>query len=265
MESLGPFPDDWRRIHANVETHFSGNAPLQLGIVMQNERVRHIMTETVLSIGVHESVTKALRLFAHYPVHHLPVVDGLELKGMLSSADMLKLEHFIPKAGAPGSVALLTERFRIDSMMRQPVITAKLDDTIADAASRMTTHAIHALPVVDENNHLIGMVTTTDIMHALLHGIGLKPDLEQHAANRKPTELEVRRAIEAARSSTLNRTDTNGVAATMLFLHERNALLEELRQNVARYLHGGQDERLHTRLLKDMDRLDQQTELSIRL
>jgi hypothetical protein len=50
----------------------------------------------------------------------------------------------------------------------------------------------------------------------------------------------------------------------MLYLRARNALLEQLRQDVARYIHGAQDERLHTQLLNDLDRLGQQpSELSI--
>jgi CBS domain-containing protein len=152
-------------------------------------------------------------------------------------------------------------------MMRRPVITAGLDDTIADAASRMATHGIHALPVINENSHLLGIVTSTDIMQALLHGIGLKPRPERREAKRELTELEMRRAIEAAESATLSGTDTDGVAASMLYLHERNAMLEALRQDVARYLHG-QDERLHARLVKHIERLSQtgqQIELSIPL
>jgi CBS domain-containing protein len=71
--------------------------------------------------------------------------------------------------------------------MRSPVVTAGLDDTIADAASRMVTHAVHSLPVVDESNHLLGIVTTTDIMQALLHGIGLKK--RRNNAIRTPNPL----------------------------------------------------------------------------
>jgi CBS domain-containing protein len=54
--------------------------------------------------------------------------------------------------------------------MRRPVVTAKLDDTIADAVSRMASSGIHSLPVISEDNDLLGIVTTTDIMQALLHG-----------------------------------------------------------------------------------------------
>jgi CBS domain-containing membrane protein len=227
---------------------------------MLDERVRHIMTEAVLSIGVHEPITEALRIFAGYAVHHLPVVDGSELRGMLSTADMLKLEYFLPKSGTLGSAVLLNERFRIETIMRGPVFTANLDDTIADAASRMVVNGIHSLPVIDENNHLLGIVTTTDIMQGLLRGIGLKQRPKQQELRGRPTELVMRRAIQSAESMTINGTDPDGVAASMLYLHDRNALLEVLRENVARYLHAGQDERLHTRLVQEIDRLGQPSE-----
>lgn len=234
---------------------------------MKDERVRHIMTEAVSSIGIHEPITAALRLFAAHAIHHLPVVDGTELKGMLSAADVLKLEYFLPKSGTQTSSVLLNDRFRIDTMMRRPVMTARPDDSIADAASRMETNGIHALPVIDENNRLLGIITTTDIMQALLHGIGLKLRPERQEEKAAPTELEMRRAIEAAESATLQGTDTDGIAASLLFLRERNAMLEALRQDVARYLHG-EDARLHARLVKHIERLDragQETELSIPL
>lgn len=62
---------------------------------MQHERVRHIMTVELLSIDVGESITEAMRLFASYQVHHLPLVAGAVLQGMLSTADMLKLQYFL--------------------------------------------------------------------------------------------------------------------------------------------------------------------------
>jgi CBS domain-containing protein len=229
---------------------------------MQNERVRHIMTEAVVWIDVGQPISEVLRLFAHYPVHHLPVVDAGEVKGMLSSADMLNLKHFIPKSGAQGSAALLNERFKVDMIMRRPVITAQPDDMISDAASLMATHGIHALPVVNDSNKLVGIVTTTDIMQALLHGIGIKPAPAERDAQRSLTELQMRHAVEAARSATRSGADEDGIAAAMLQLHERNILLEALREDMARYLRGGHDQHLHARLLKGLDQLKRQSELS---
>lgn len=66
----------------------------------------------------------------------------------------------------------------------------------------------------------------------------------------------------------MNGTDSEGIAASMLYLNERNVLLEALRVDVTRYVRGGQDERLHSRLIKDLDKLEQRSrgaELSISL
>jgi CBS domain-containing protein len=221
------------------------------------------MTTAVVSIDIDEPVTEAVRLFACYPMHHLPVVDESVVKGMLSSADMLKLEYFLPRGGAQASAVLLNQRFRIATLMRSPVVTADLDDTIGDAASRMVTHAIHALPVVNDSNQLLGIVTTSDIMQALLHGIGLVQGSERREHKFKPTEVEIHRAMEAAESAILHGADADGIAALMLYLKERNAALESLRLNVARFLREGQDERLHARLVKDIDRLSQSGPLDI--
>ena len=221
---------------------------------MPEERVRHIMTEAVLSIDIHEPITEVMRLFASYPVHHLPVVDAGQVKGMLSSADMLKLEGFVAKAGAMATASFLNERFKIATLMRQPVIRAKPGDSIEDAASRMVTHAIHSLPVVDEDDSLVGIITTTDIMYALLHGMGLKRAKDSSGALRKPTELEMRGALKAAESAILEGADEHAVAGALLYLRQRNERLEELRRNVARYLHGGAgDSQLHARLMKDIN------------
>jgi Mg/Co/Ni transporter MgtE len=105
----------------------------------------------------------------------------------------------------------------------------------------MVSNGIHALPVVNDVNQLLGIVTTTDIMQAILHDIRGEP---------APANAGV---------------DLDGLAGSMPRLRERNALLEVLRKDVTRYLRGGQDEQLHTQLLRDIDQLGRQAELAMRL
>jgi hypothetical protein len=91
-------------------------------------------------------------------------------------------------------------------------------------------------------------------MQALLHGIGLRSTRD---STRALSELELRGALDAAEKSTLDGTDTRGVGAALLYIQQRNERLEQLRQNVARYLHGGaEDAQLHSRLLKTIESLD---------
>jgi len=215
------------------------------------------MTEAVKFVHVHEPVTELLRLFSAHPIHHLPVVDERGVCGMLSSADLLKLEHFLPKAGHSGAV--LNQRFKIEQIMRRPVTSIGPDEPISDAVSLMSRHAIHGLPVVDRANRLLGLVTTTDIMAGLLRrlrelsGDTASPDTRPTVGSGEPGWSN---AINAARTAVAAGRDPDGIAAATLQLHHRNALLEALRRDVTRYLKFGEDSQLQARLLKELDQLD---------
>jgi CBS domain-containing protein len=186
-----------------------------------SDPVNRHMSEAVLSIDVTAPASEILRLFMEYPVHHLPVVDNGKVVGMLSSADLLKLDAFLPKGRARPAGEFLDQRVRIDQLMRKPAITVGASQSVEAAATLMAEHAFHSLPVVDTAGNLVGIITTTDIMAAALH-------LELHAG----------------------RTDAGG---ELDHVHERLKLLEQVLHAADRYLHAGQDERLHAQLLKAVD------------
>jgi len=183
-----------------------------------NEPVNRYMTAQVLSIDVDAAPAEILRLFMGYPVHHLPVLRAGRVVGMLSSADVLKIESFLPRRGQ--SWDFLNQRLRVDQLMRQPAVTIGSDAPVEQAAIRMVEHGIHALPVTDAEDRLLGIITTTDIMHAAL---------QSGAAG--ATHEQVPPALQ-----------------------ERLRLLEQVLNAADRYLHAGQDERLHAQLLQAVNR-----------
>jgi CBS-domain-containing membrane protein len=61
------------------------------------------------------------------------------------------------------------------NVMVSPVITAKPDFTISQVAKLLTEHSISALPVVDDNNHVIGMVSEGDLLHRAEIGTARSP------------------------------------------------------------------------------------------
>lgn len=203
-----------------------------------SDPVNRIMSEPVLTIGWHESVSTMMRLFLSHQVHHLPVVDGRRVVGMLSSADLMKLEFFLPPAG-PQTDALLNERWRIAHIMRSPVISVTEHETVQRAAEVMATNAIHALPVVNSNGELIGIVTTTDLIRCWLNPPAAVPASGAEDARRFPLD-----------------------AAHAVAVHERVRSLEQVLTAAKRYVNAGQDERLHAELLKAIERdesLDERT------
>ena len=202
-----------------------------------------VMTKDVLSIGVDEPASEVLRLFAGYPVHHLPVVSGQKVVGMLSSADVMKLAGFIPRTGGAAG-AYLDQRVQVATLMSKPVVTIRAHATLLEAARAMTSNAVHALPVVDEAERLVGIITTTDVMHAALQaapprraasGDSRVPRLEVEIS---PGEFE--HALAAAKGAIAAGEDIDLVAIGFLYLHRRLAALEHVLQSADRYLKFGQ-------------------------
>jgi signal-transduction protein with cAMP-binding, CBS, and nucleotidyltransferase domain len=84
-----------------------------------DEPISRIMTEAVVVIEADRPVSEVLDCFFQYPIHHLPVVRDGRLAGMLSSADVMKLECFLPKS-TTDRASYLDERLTIEQLMRLP-------------------------------------------------------------------------------------------------------------------------------------------------
>jgi CBS domain-containing protein len=218
--------------------------------------VSDVMTEAVLSIEVSAPAGEILRFFSEYPVHHLPVVDEARVVGMLSSADVLKLESLLPKGRDP--IEYLSWRFRIDQLMRQPAITVRSEESIERAASLMAKHGIHALPVTNARQKLIGIVTTTDIMNAVLHPKprGAAPaaaSARTSARSTTPSASQMQSALSLAAAACDGEDDKSQIARALLDACSRLKQLEALRCWADRYVHLRQDEYLHGALLKAIE------------
>jgi CBS domain-containing protein len=54
--------------------------------------------------------------------------------------------------------------------MQQPVLSLEPSASMAEAAERMIEAGVHAAPVLDPAGHVLGIVTTSDVIRSLLHG-----------------------------------------------------------------------------------------------
>jgi CBS domain-containing protein len=122
----------------------------------------------MLTVHAAQKVSDVYRLLTENRIHHLPVVNGNELVGLISSTDMMKLS--LDAYGTPDSanVEYLDSQFSIEDIMSTELITAKSDDTIRSAAEKLSAGAHHSLPVVNADGKLVGIVTTTDLVNYLL-------------------------------------------------------------------------------------------------
>ena len=229
-----------------------------------DEPVTRIMTEAVVAIEVDRPASEVLDCFMQYPIHHLPVVRQGRLVGMLSSADAMKLEFFLPRTTAE-TARYLDQRVTIERLMRAPVISVTPDTSIAEAAEGMVEAGVHAVPVVDGEDRVLGLVTTTDVIRSLLHGPPRRaPATQSRPAApaprgdescepryfRKPDADEYHTALRTAETLHDEERDPRHLGKTLLYLDQRRARLEDVLALADRFLLTGQDEQTHALLLK---------------
>ena len=147
----------------------------------KHEPVNRLMTEAVLSIGADEPAGEVLRLFREYPVHHLPVVEDRRVVGVLSAADLLKLRAVIPR-GVASAEKYLNDKMKVQALIARPAITIAQHETVERAAALMASHGIHSLPVVDSKGHLVGILTTTDIIAAMFDAAPTRTGVRSEAS-----------------------------------------------------------------------------------
>lgn len=220
----------------------------------KHEPVNRLMTEAVLSIGANEPAGEVLRLFREYPVHHLPVVEDRRVVGVLSAADLLKLRALIPR-GVASAEKYLNDKMKVQALIARPAITIAQHDTVEHASELMASHGIHSLPVVDSKGHLVGILTTTDIIAAMFDAAPTRAGVRSEARSNgaRITGEHFVRTVALATQAVEEGRDPDGLAAALLYAQRRIAQLEGVTAIAARYLGSGQDVQLHRELGKAIE------------
>jgi len=125
------------------------------------------MTSNPLCVGKDMGLNEAAALMAKHSVRHLIVTDGDKVVGIISNNDIDKFD-FLKSIDATNLNASIAESIKIETFMTKGVHTLYEDETLKDAAEMLTLGAYHALPVVNFDNEVLGIVSSTDlILHML--------------------------------------------------------------------------------------------------
>ena len=136
--------------------------------MIRKRPISTIMTEQVITLSKADSLEKASYLFKKHHIRHIPVVHEDELCGIVSYEDLMRLNF----ADAYSQKSPLEENTlsiisSIGQVMTKSMLTVHGSNTIREVSEIFSKREFHALPVVD-NNKLVGMITTTDIIKYLL-------------------------------------------------------------------------------------------------
>jgi CBS domain-containing protein len=115
-------------------------------------KVKDLMTTQVLSLKPRNSIAEARAQMQAADIRHLPVVDDRgHVIGILSNRDVLRAGE--RKAKAP-----------VAEIMTKQIHSVRPETPAHEAASLMIEHKIGSLPVIGEEEQIVGVVTETDFL-----------------------------------------------------------------------------------------------------
>ncbi len=136
--------------------------------------VKDIMTTDVLTVREDQSMLEARELLLSKNLISLPVVDDIKrIRGIITIDD-------IGKASPSGSSTLskyeanyLLGRLKVKDVMGRNVITVEDDDTIEYVAYKLYKHRVNALPAINKEGKLCGIVSRSDLFRSFVEIMGV--------------------------------------------------------------------------------------------
>jgi acetoin utilization protein AcuB len=131
--------------------------------------VKQIMTTEVLTVRPEDTMELVHRIFNSRGIHHLPVVNAEgQIVGILSKSDYYSISNAFPLFRPDLREAANERLFKsllVEDVMTRQVATLTPDDAITVAAGFFKENLFHAIPIVDTENRLIGILTTFDLLN----------------------------------------------------------------------------------------------------
>lgn len=121
--------------------------------------VKEFMTKRVISIRPDESLEKAYDKMQKNHIHHLLVLDGVDLIGVLSDRDILQEKSPFLGTYNEDKADRETLAKKVHQIMTRSPVTIHEEDEAHVAVEKMKKHNISCLPVMNENNKLVGILT----------------------------------------------------------------------------------------------------------
>lgn len=124
------------------------------------------MTKDVVVVDPYQTISEVLDLMNTHRIHRVPVMDGDKLVGLITEGVVLKNTPSNASTLSMHEMNYLLSKTKIKDIMIKNVITVSPEALLEEAADCMETNDIGCLPVVDDESHLLGILTTNDILKA---------------------------------------------------------------------------------------------------
>jgi CBS domain-containing protein len=127
------------------------------------DTVADLMTRKVVTVSEQDSLARAQRGMDQFHFRHLPVVSEGKLIGLVSRSDLLHASSSFLSDKAAERDQVIHE-LPVEKIMQHDVVTVAPGDSLVDAARLMWQGRLGCLPVVEEDDKLLGIITPADFL-----------------------------------------------------------------------------------------------------
>jgi acetoin utilization protein AcuB len=136
---------------------------------MRIELVQDWMTRNVITVTPFTGLFDAYNLLMENRIRRLPVLEDGHLVGILTDSDIMDIRPSSLNSLSGLEMSYFFAQLKVGEAMTVDPMTVGPDETIGQAASIMLEEKISSLPVIDDNERLVGIITESDIFRLVVH------------------------------------------------------------------------------------------------
>ncbi|MGD9819012.1 MAG: CBS and ACT domain-containing protein [Desulfomonilaceae bacterium] len=135
--------------------------------------VKDWMSRKVVTVNVNDSMQHAINRLMEHDISMMPVMEDGKLVGIVTDRDLKRASPSDAVMLDIQRILYLLSKLEVGAIMSRYPITLSPDHTMEEAAEIMLSNKISGCPVLDESNHIVGMLTKSDIFRAMMSLTGL--------------------------------------------------------------------------------------------
>jgi len=129
--------------------------------------IKQLMSKRISTVTLDDTLRTVQNKLKQTGYHHLLVTEDKQLCGVISDRDLFKA--LSPNLDTINETFkdLATLDKKVHQIMSRTLITSSLEANIYDIISLLNQHDISCVPIIDEQQIPVGIITTRDILKAL--------------------------------------------------------------------------------------------------
>jgi acetoin utilization protein AcuB len=136
--------------------------------------VKTKMVTNPITVSPDQTIPEAHEIMTEHNIKRLPVMHKGKLVGVVSKED---IERYTPSKATSlsmGEITYLLTKTKIKQIMSKELITISPDALLEEAATLMRDNKVSFLPVIDNKNRVVGIITESDIFDSFIELLGFR-------------------------------------------------------------------------------------------